>query len=178
MTARSRGSTRTRCRGSPTTTWCSSPDPASAPEIHDGATISQNDTYSFVSLDQLFNTLTPKTRTGFAELHPGRGRAISGKAPQANETLQYFSPALSSTTNVTEELTRNEPLFDSLLVQGAQTLRALGSRTDQLTQLVANTNATTAAIASQSQNLEQALSQLGPTLTHSTATFAGSALDA
>ena len=58
-------------------------------------------------------------------------------------------------------------------MQGAQTLQTLGSRTTQLTELVANTNATTAAIASQSQNLEQALRQLGPTLTHSTATFAG-----
>ncbi len=156
------------------------PGSGDAPEIHDGATISQNDTYSFVSLDQLFNTLTPKTRTGLRNFIQGEAAAISGKAPQASETLQYFSPALASTTNVTEELTRNEPLFDSLLVQGAQTMRALGSRTDQLTQLVANTNATTAAIASQSQNLEQALSQLGPTLTHSTATFAGlrSTLDA
>ena len=86
-----------------------------------------------------------------------RPRASPGKAPQANQTLQYFAPALASTSDVTGELARNEPPFDSLLVQGAQTMQALGSRTDQLTELVANTNTTTAAIASQSQNLEQAL---------------------
>ena len=156
------------------------PGPADAPEIRDGATIPQNDTYSFVSLDQLFNTLTPKTRAGLRNFIRGEAASISGKAPQANKTLEYFAPALASTTDVTGELARNEPLFDSLLVQGARTMRALGARAEQLTELVANTNATTAAIASQSQNLEQALRQLGPTLTHSTATFAGlrSTLDA
>ncbi len=149
------------------------PGPADAPQIDDGATIPQNHTYSFVSLDQLFNTLTPKTRTGLRNFIQGEAASISGKAPQANQTLQYFAPALASTTDVTGELARNEPLFDSLLIQGAQTMRALGARTDQLTELVANTNTTTAAIASQSENLEQTLRQLGPTLTHSTATFAG-----
>jgi phospholipid/cholesterol/gamma-HCH transport system substrate-binding protein len=149
------------------------PGPADAPEIHGGATIARNDTYSFVSLDQLFNTLSPKTRIGLRNFIKGEAASISGRAPQANKTLEYFAPALSSTSDVTRELARSEPLFDSLLVQGAQTLQTLGSRTTQLTELVANTNATTAAIASQSQNLEQALRQLGPTLTHSTATFAG-----
>jgi phospholipid/cholesterol/gamma-HCH transport system substrate-binding protein len=156
------------------------PGPADAPEIHDGSTIARSDTYSFVSLDQLFNTLTPKTRAGLRNFIQGEAASISGKATQANKTLQYFAPALSSTSDVTRELVRNEPQFDTLLVQGAQTMRALGSRTTQLTELVANTNATTAAVASQSENLEQALRQLGPTLTHSTATFAGvrSTLDA
>ena len=96
------------------------PGPADAPQIDDGATIPQNHTYSFVSLDQLFNTLTPKTRTGLRNFIQGEAASISGKAPQANQTLQYFAPALASTTDVTGELARNEPLFDSLLVQGAQ----------------------------------------------------------
>ena len=137
------------------------PGPADAPEIHDGATIARNDTYSFVSLDQLFNTLTPQTRTGLRDFIQGEAASIAGRAPQANKTLEYFAPALASTSDVTRELARNEPQFDSLLVHGAQTLQTLGSRTTQLTELVANTNATTAAIASQSQNLEQALRQLG-----------------
>jgi phospholipid/cholesterol/gamma-HCH transport system substrate-binding protein len=42
-----------------------------------------------------------------------------------------------------------------------------------MTPLVANTNATTRAIASQSTALEQALSLLPPALNHSTRTFAG-----
>ena len=108
----------------------------------------------------------------------GEAAAISGEAPQANETLQYFAPALASTTNVTEELTRNEPTFDSLLVQGRRRCSALASRTDQLTQLVANTNATTAAIASQSQSARAGAELLGPALTQLDGHVRRAALDA
>jgi phospholipid/cholesterol/gamma-HCH transport system substrate-binding protein len=146
---------------------------ASADPIPDNGVIRSDRTYSQVNLDELFDTLSPKTRAGLRGFIRGEAASISGRAPQANRTLQYFAPALSSTSDVTHELARNEPIFDSLLVQGARTMQTLGTRTAQLTQLVSNTNATTAAIASQSQNLERALTQLGPTLTHSTSTFAG-----
>jgi phospholipid/cholesterol/gamma-HCH transport system substrate-binding protein len=149
------------------------PGPQSAAEIHDGGVIDQTHTYSFVSLDQLFDSLDAKTRAGLSGFIRGQAQSIQGKAAQANETLQYFAPALLSTSNVTRELTRDEPAFDGLLVQGAKALQTLGSRSQELTQLVANTNATTRAIASQSTALEQALSLLPPALNHSTRTFAG-----
>jgi phospholipid/cholesterol/gamma-HCH transport system substrate-binding protein len=145
----------------------------SAERIHNGGVIRSDHTYSQVNLDQLFDTLSPKTRAGLRGFIRGEAASIAGRAPQANRTLQYFAPALASTSNVTHELARNEPAFDSLLVQGAQTMQTLATRTAQLSQLVSNTNATTAAIASQSQNLERALTQLAPALTHSTSTFAG-----
>jgi phospholipid/cholesterol/gamma-HCH transport system substrate-binding protein len=149
------------------------PGPQSAPEIHDGGVIDQTHTYSFVSLDQLFDSLDAKTRVGLSGFIRGQAQSIEGKSAQAHQTLQYFAPALLSTSNVTQELTRDEPAFDGLLVQGAKALQTLGSRSQELTQLVANTNATTAAIASQSTALEQALSLLPPALNHSTRTFAG-----
>jgi phospholipid/cholesterol/gamma-HCH transport system substrate-binding protein len=149
------------------------PGPSSAPEIPSGGHISVVNTRSQVNLDQLFDTLTPKTRAGLAGFIRGEAAAIDGKAPQANKTLLYFAPALGSTSEVTHELAVNEPQFDSLLVQGADALQLLASRTTQLSQLVSNTNATTGAIASQSQNLERALTLLAPALNHSTSTFAG-----
>ena len=66
---------------------------------------------------------------------------------------------------------REEPAFDDLVVQGAQALSALAARSTELTQLIANTSATAGAIASQSQALEQALTLLPNTLTHSTSTL-------
>ncbi len=141
--------------------------------IPDGGLIASDRTYAEVNLDQLFDTLGPKTRQGLSQFIRGQAASIDGKAPQANETLKYLYPALLATTDVTQELSKNEPIFDSLLVQGAQAMQALASRTAQLSQLVSNTNATMGAIASQSQNLEQTLSLLAPTLNHSTSTFAG-----
>jgi phospholipid/cholesterol/gamma-HCH transport system substrate-binding protein len=59
-------------------------------------------------------------------------------------------------------------------------MTALASRRQQLADLIANANATVAAIANQSQALRQALVLLPGTLTRGTATFAGvrSTLDA
>jgi phospholipid/cholesterol/gamma-HCH transport system substrate-binding protein len=149
------------------------PGPGSAPKIPDGGVIAAVHTRSSVNLDQLFDTLGPKTRQGLRGFIRGEAAAIDGKAPQASKTLQYFAPALVSTSDLTHELARSEPTFDTLLVQGAQTMQLLASRTAQLTQLVSNTSAATGAIASQSQALEQALTQLPPTLRHTTATYAG-----
>lgn len=141
--------------------------------IPDGGVIPSDRTYAQVNLDQLFDTLGPKTRQGLSQFIRGQAASIDGKAPQAHETLKYLYPALLSTTDVTRELSKNEPIFDSLLVQGAQAMQVLASRTAELSQLVSNTNATMGAIASQSQNLQQTLSLLAPTLNHSTRTFAG-----
>ncbi|MFX8082891.1 hypothetical protein ABTK87_19275, partial [Acinetobacter baumannii] len=92
----------------------------------------------------------PKTREGLRQFIQGQAASIDGKALEANQTLKYLYPALLATTDVTKELSKNEPIFDSLLVQGAQAMQALASRTAQLSQLVSNTNATMGAIASQS----------------------------
>jgi phospholipid/cholesterol/gamma-HCH transport system substrate-binding protein len=149
------------------------PGPDSAPKIPDGGTIASTHTYSFVSLDQLFDAVDGPTRTGLRNFIQGEAASIDGKVPQARATLQYLAPALSSTSNVTQELTRNEPAFDSLLVDGAKALQTLNSRSQELTQLVANTSATTGAIASRSHSLQDALMLLPPALNHSTRTFAG-----
>jgi phospholipid/cholesterol/gamma-HCH transport system substrate-binding protein len=156
------------------------PAPASAPAIPSGGTIGEDHTHSFVSLDQLFDTLDPLTRRGLSNFIRGQASAIQGKAPEYNSTLQYLAPGLASTSQVTAELTRDEPAFDGLLVQGAQALQTLASKSTELTQLISNTSTTTGAIAQQSQALQQALALFPNTLTHSTRTFQGlqSTLDA
>jgi phospholipid/cholesterol/gamma-HCH transport system substrate-binding protein len=156
------------------------PGPQTAPDINDGGTLTAQYTRSSVNLDALFDALDPLTRQGLRDFIRGEAASIEGRAAQGNATLRYLAPALSSTSDVTREISRDEPVFDSLLVQGAQAFQTLASRSQELTQLIANTNATTSAIASQSTALEQALVALPPTLTQSTATFAGlrSTLDA
>lgn len=149
------------------------PGPSQSPEIHSGGLIGQSNTYSFVSLDQLFNTLDKPTRGGLRNFIRGEASTIQGRAPQAHRTLLYFAPALAATSNVTAELTRSEPVFDQLLVQGARAMSQLASRSQELTQLVANGSAATGAIASQAQALEHALSLFPGTLTGSTTTFRG-----
>jgi phospholipid/cholesterol/gamma-HCH transport system substrate-binding protein len=156
------------------------PGPRSAPPIPNGGVIPEADTHSFVSLDQVFDTLNPLTRAGLSNYIRGSAASIQGRATAANKTLEYFAPALLSTSDFTAQLTRDEPTFDALLVQGAQAMQLLSSRSQQLTQLIANGNAATGAIARQSQALERALSLFPTALTRSTTTFRGlnSTLDA
>ncbi|HTX12162.1 MAG TPA: MlaD family protein [Solirubrobacteraceae bacterium] len=150
-------------------------EPAStqAPAIPSGGTITEQDTYSFVSLDQVFDSLDPLTRAGLRGFIQGEATSIDGKAAQASKTLEYLAPGLASTSNVTAELDRNEPAFDGLLVQGAQAMQALASRSSQLSDLIAQASTATGAIARQSQALEQALVLFPSTLNRATGTFAG-----
>ena len=156
------------------------PAPSDAPEIADGGTIGEDHTYSFVSLDQIFDSLDPLTRAGLRGVIKGEASSIQGRSKQASKTLKYLAPGLASTSNLTAELDRNEPAFDGLLVQGAQTMQALASRAQQLSDLIVKANTTTGAVARQSVALQQALQLLPRTLTRSTNTFAGldSTLDA
>jgi phospholipid/cholesterol/gamma-HCH transport system substrate-binding protein len=149
------------------------PGASQAPAIADGGTIGKEHTYSFVSLDQVFDSIDPLTRAGLQGVIRGEAASIQGRAAQASRTLKYLAPGLSSTSNLTAELARNEPAFDGLLVQGAQAMQALASRSQQLSDLVTQASTATGAIARQSQALEQALVLLPGTLTHSTGTFAG-----
>lgn len=149
------------------------PAPSSNPTIPSGGTISTRDTYPEVSLDQLFDTLNPLTRAGLRNVIRGGGASIAGRARAANRTLEYFAPALYSTSQVTGELASNEANFDALLVQGAKTMQALAGRSEQLTELVATADQATGAIAGQSTALSDALGLLPATLDRSTQTFSG-----
>jgi phospholipid/cholesterol/gamma-HCH transport system substrate-binding protein len=149
------------------------PGPDGPATIPNGGTIDLSHTYSFVSLDQLFDTFDPLTRAGLSNFIRGEAASIQGRALEANQTLRYFAPGLASTSQVTAELTRDEPAFDGLLVQGAQALRALASRSQELTALIANTNQTTGAIAQQSAALQDALRLFPNALNRSVSTYAG-----
>jgi len=142
-------------------------------QIPSGGTIPQSDTYSEVSLDQLFDTIDPLTQKGLRNIIRGEADSIRGKSGAASATLQYLAPVLQSTSEVTHELSQYEPQFDQLLVDGAQTMGQLASRSEQLTELVDETDKTTGAIASQAQALKTALRLLPGTLTKSTTTFSG-----
>jgi phospholipid/cholesterol/gamma-HCH transport system substrate-binding protein len=149
------------------------PGPTDAPAIPSGGVITETHTYSLVSLDELFDALDPLTRAGLRGFIRGEATSIQGRALAAHRTLLYLAPGLASTSQVTAELTRDEPAFDRLVVEGAQTMQALASRSEQLSNLIASANTTAAAIGSQSQALQQALVLFPGTLRHGTATFAG-----
>jgi phospholipid/cholesterol/gamma-HCH transport system substrate-binding protein len=149
------------------------PGPSQAPPIDDGGVITVTHTYAEVNIDQLFDTFDPLTRAGLSGFIRGEAASVEGRGVEANRALKYLAPGLQTTSQLTAELTRDQPTFDQLVVQGADALSALASRSEQLSQLIANTSTATGAIASQSQALQQALGLLPGTLRQATTTFSG-----
>jgi phospholipid/cholesterol/gamma-HCH transport system substrate-binding protein len=149
------------------------PGSGRAPVIPSGGSIVGAHTYAEVNIDELFDSFNAATRRGLSNLIRGEATSLRGRGRAANRTLEYLAPGLQSVSEVTRELARNEPAFDGLLVQGAQAMRTLASRSSQLTSLIANTSTATGAIARQSRALQSALTLLPGTLTRSRRTFSG-----
>src|SRR5204862_2278821 len=64
------------------------PGPNSSPKIDDGGEIHADSTQAPVDLDQLFNTLDPKTRKGLEDIVQGGATQYQGKTAQAAEALK------------------------------------------------------------------------------------------
>ncbi len=64
-------------------------------EIDDGGEMTSSETVSEVDLDQIFNTLSPKTIRDFKHVIQGFELSYEGVARQANRGLRYLNPFLS-----------------------------------------------------------------------------------
>ena len=147
------------------------PGPNDGGEIDDGGQIVADDTTTPVDLDQLFNTLDPKTRKGLQEIVQGGATQYDGKAQEANEAAKYFNPALSTASRLTRELIRDDDRFEHFVVDTATVVGAIAERRDDLADLVSNANATTRAIGDENVALARALGLLPPTLRKANTTF-------
>jgi phospholipid/cholesterol/gamma-HCH transport system substrate-binding protein len=147
------------------------PAPDSAPEIADGGTIGADETSAPVDLDQLFNTLDPKTRKGLRQLVEGQATYYGGRSREARKALEYLSPALSTTSRLTRELVYDDEVFERFVVDTSRVMRTVAQRRDRLSSLVGNANVTAAAIGDENQALGRALDLLPGSLRKANTTF-------
>jgi len=147
------------------------PGPNNARKIDDGATLGLDKTTTSVDLDQLFDTLDPKTRKSLQDVIRGSATQYEGKGKQANEALKYFSPTLSTTSRLVDELDRDQQSLQDFIVYTARATTALAEKRDDVADLVSNANTASGAIASESDSLNQALSVLPRTLRQANTTF-------
>jgi phospholipid/cholesterol/gamma-HCH transport system substrate-binding protein len=145
--------------------------PQSAPKIRSGGYIRADRTTSPVDLDQLFNTLDAPTRKGLQDVVQGSAAQYKGKASEANLSLRYFNPALSTSSAVLRELVRDRVVFQRFVSDTANVVTDLAERRGDLSQLVGNANATAAAIGSEDVALGRALDLLPNTLREANTTF-------
>ncbi len=136
-----------------------------------GATLPASATREVTDLDQLFNTLNPKTRKGLQGFIQGSAEQYEGQGPNLNAEIEYFPPALSSTTHFFSELVRDQPIFTSFLVETAKAVTTIGARKEQLADLIENQNTTFQAIGSEQAALARGLKELPVALNQGNHTF-------
>ncbi len=142
-----------------------------AEEIEDGGQIDADETSAPVDLDVLFNALDDETREGLRNVVRGSGTQYDGRGADANESIKYFAPFLSSTTDLTRELALDQKVLERFIKDGATTVSAIAARSNDLEQLVGNTSTAMGAIADESVALQRALELLPDTLRKANTTF-------
>jgi phospholipid/cholesterol/gamma-HCH transport system substrate-binding protein len=145
--------------------------PNNKPKLDDGARLTAQSTNSIVDLDQVYNSLDPKTLKGLQDVVQGSSAQYKGVAKQANQALRYFNPTLSATARLANELDRDTSAFTNFVVQTSNVVSAIADRQGDLTNLVSNTSTTAGAIAAENTSFDQALQQLAPTLRRANTTF-------
>jgi phospholipid/cholesterol/gamma-HCH transport system substrate-binding protein len=139
--------------------------------IPDGGSIGTDKTRTAVDLDELFNTLDPDTRKALQDFVKGNARQFQGVGPEANKTFQYLNPALSTSSRLFNELTRDKPVLERFLVDSSRLVTALAERRDDLSGLIANLNGTTRALGNQKAELAQSIERLPPFMRRANTTF-------
>ncbi len=147
------------------------PGPQSNPKLEDGALLGTEATQTPVDLDQLFDTVDPKTRKALQQVIQGSATQYDGVGKEANKGAKYFSPALSTTARLVNELVRDQTTFKDFISSSSRVVTAIAARRDDLSNLVSNANETAGAIAAENRSFEEALGLLPGTLRRANTTF-------
>jgi phospholipid/cholesterol/gamma-HCH transport system substrate-binding protein len=147
------------------------PGPNSNRELPEGAQLGTDETTSIVDLDQLFDTLDPKTRASLQGFIQGSAQWYDNRGRQANAATKYFNPAISSTDALVNELVANQQTLTAFLRNSSKTVGAIAERRGDLANLVSNANATATAIGDENVSLDQGLAVLPRTLRKANSTF-------
>jgi phospholipid/cholesterol/gamma-HCH transport system substrate-binding protein len=139
--------------------------------IPSGGTLGESETVSAVDLDQIFNTLSPKTIKDFKHVIQGLETSYDGVGPQANRGLRYLNPFLSTSRRVFGELNSDQRTFENLIVDSSHLSGALAARAPDISALVGNLDRMMNAIGDRKERLAQSISLLPDFLRNANTTF-------
>ncbi len=147
------------------------PDSTAGEEIADGGTLTRAETLSAVDLDQLFNTLSPKTIKDFKHVIQGFELSYEGVGARANRGLRYFNPFLSTSRRLFAELSSDQPVLESLIVDTSKLSGAVAERAPDVSALVGNLNRMMNAIGARRSQLAAAIAGLPAFMRSANTTF-------
>jgi phospholipid/cholesterol/gamma-HCH transport system substrate-binding protein len=139
-------------------------DRKGGPKLKSGATIPIGQTQPDVNLDEVLGALDTDTRSYLRLLLGGGGQGLRNNTNDLSSTLRRFAPTSRDLAKITSQL-KNRRVNIRRTVHNFQLLaNALGSKDNQLAQLVDSSDAVFRAFASEDRNIQNTLSQLPPTL--------------
>ncbi len=134
--------------------------PAGADQIPNGGAIGTANTTSAVELDQIFNTLDPRTRRGLQQFLQGSAKQYAGQGDRAAVAFKYLNPAIASSSLLFSELNRDTAKFTGFIVKSGHLVSDIATRQADLSGLVEHLASTTEALASQHVALGQSIQRL------------------
>jgi phospholipid/cholesterol/gamma-HCH transport system substrate-binding protein len=146
-------------------------DSSNTPELKSGSVITEADTTTAVDLDQLFDTLDPKTRKSAQDFFRFSATQFHGKEAQQRAAYKYLNPALSTSSRLFNELNRDQPRLQRFLVDSADLVSNLAEKRDDLTNLVTNLNTTFRALGNQRAALAESIARLPDFMRQANTTF-------
>ena len=140
------------------------PGPNDEPEIPDDGEIPTADTQEIVDLDQLLNSLDPRTVAALSQFVRGSSDAAHGRGDELAAAIESLNPSLSRGAATLGELTRDQAARERLVASTADIVETLAIRRDEIA--TGTTAASTAldAIADERDVLASTLEQAPETL--------------
>ena len=140
-------------------------------EIDSGGLLTQDETVSAVDLDQLFNTLSPKTIRDFKHVIQGFELSYEGVGKQANKGFRYLNPFLSTSRRLFGELSADQRALESLLVDASKLSGALAERAPDVSALIGNLNRMMGALGARRAALAESIAKLPGFMRSANTTF-------
>lgn len=147
--------------------------PSHGPErdIRDGGAIPTDATRTQVDLDQVLNAVDRPTRKALQDVISGTAHSLEDRGEQVGRGLEHLNPAMSASSRLFGELTRDRAGLEALLVESSQLVTALAARRDHVAALVGDLRRTNGALARRKTDLAAALELLPPFLRRSNTSF-------
>ena len=139
--------------------------------IADGGRISADRTLTQVDLDEVFNTLDAPTRRSLEQLLTRGAQSVDGRGQDVGRALEYLDPALSTTSRLFNEASRETPNLRASLRNSARLVTALSERDADLAALIGDLSTTTRALGSQKDALADSVGLLPPVLRRANTSF-------
>jgi phospholipid/cholesterol/gamma-HCH transport system substrate-binding protein len=148
------------------------PGPNDAPEIPDGGTIETEDTTEIVDLDQLLNSLDPRTVASLSQVVRGSATASRGRGDELAAAIESLNPALSRSALTLGELARDQRSLERLVARTSDVVETLATRRAEISTGTSAAAEALNAIADEREALASTLSAAPPALSTATPTLA------